>query len=206
MNGGATRTELLARRERLSLAARGRELLEHKREALLRALAEAYAEAVAGAERLEEAVERAEGALAEAVAHDGREVVRSAGFAARRPVSLEVEPMVLSGVRLVRIRGPALVRRATERGYGLTTTSPWIDGAAAAYETLLERSIEEADRELRLRRLAEELRRVTVRVNALDRVVIPSLRSDASEIARALDEREREEVYRLKRLKERGGA
>jgi vacuolar-type H+-ATPase subunit D/Vma8 len=60
--------------------------------------------------------------------------------------------------------------------------------------------------ELRLRRLAEEIGATNRRVNALATIVIPRLRAEVRLIVTRLEERERQEIYRLKRIKERKGA
>ncbi len=54
---------------------------------------------------------------------------------------------------------------------------------------------------MRLRRLAEEIGRTTRRVNALDNVLIPHLEAQRDYIQMVLEEREREDLFRLKRVK-----
>ncbi len=76
-----------------------------------------------------------------------------------------------------------------------------LDNVALAFEAELETLLEVANRELRLRRLAEAIRQTTRRVNALDHILIPRLRSQLRTIELSLAEREREDVYRLKRVK-----
>ena len=61
--------------------------------------------------------------------------------------------------------------------------------------------IELADREMRLRRLAEEIGRTTRRVNALENILIPRLQTQLDYIQMILEEREREDLFRLKRVK-----
>ncbi len=54
---------------------------------------------------------------------------------------------------------------------------------------------------MRLRRLAEEIGRTTRRVNALDNVLIPRLETEHNYIQMVLEERAREDLFRLKRVK-----
>lgn len=89
-----------------------------------------------------------------------------------------------------------------DRGYALNATSVRIDDAADAFETELELALELAGKELRLRRLVEEIATTTRRVNALDNIVIPQLERETAVIQSVLDEREREDRFRLKRAKE----
>ena len=65
--------------------------------------------------------------------------------------------------------------------------------------------LELATSELRLRRLVDEIGRTTRRVNALETVVIPRLESERARIQAILDERERQDRFRLKRFRARRG-
>jgi V/A-type H+-transporting ATPase subunit D len=55
--------------------------------------------------------------------------------------------------------------------------------------------------EVRLRKIGGEIQKTSRRVNALEQILIPSLRGEIHRILRALEERAREDVFRLKRLK-----
>jgi V/A-type H+-transporting ATPase subunit D len=68
---------------------------------------------------------------------------------------------------------------------------------------LIDLVIQLAESEMRLRRLAEEIGRTTRRVNALDNVLIPRLEAQRNYIEMVLDEREREDLFRLKRVKQK---
>ena len=63
--------------------------------------------------------------------------------------------------------------------------------------------IQSADIETRLRRLGEELQKTNRRVNALESVVIPELQVQVKFIFSALDERAREDHFRLKKVKKK---
>jgi V/A-type H+-transporting ATPase subunit D len=58
-----------------------------------------------------------------------------------------------------------------------------------------------AESELRLTRLASEIQRTSRRLNALDHLLIPRLKSEQDFIQLALDERERSDHFRLKLVK-----
>jgi V/A-type H+-transporting ATPase subunit D len=105
------------------------------------------------------------------------------------------------GVRVPVIEQQRAARPALERGYGIVGTPVAIDEAAAAYEQTVERVVQLAASELRLTRLAGEIERTTRRVNALEHVLIPRLIAERDAIQMALDERERADHFRLKRVK-----
>jgi len=58
-----------------------------------------------------------------------------------------------------------------------------------------------ASRELHLARLGEEIQETSRRINALEQLLLPALAADAARIEAALDERDREDAVRLKRLR-----
>ena len=197
----ATRAELLAKRNQINLARQGRNLLQEKRNALLKEFLRTAEQVVRGGDELEHSVGEAGTALALAEAIDGPEAVQSAAFAARDQVTLEVLGSNIMGVPIPAIEQKNVARGPLDRGYSLSSVSGRIDAAAEAYEALLNLIIELATSEMRLRRLAEEIGRTTRRVNALDNILIPRLETQTDYIQLVLDEREREDRFRLKRVK-----
>lgn len=202
----ATRSELLARRSRLQLAMRGRVLLEEKRDQLMDEFRKAADVVLAEAGQLDEMAGRARRALALAEASEGPEHVRSAALLAQRDIHLSARQTTVAGVRIAEIDYEPLGRGRLMRGHGPAGGSAHIDEAAAEYEAVVEQLLRVAAYELRLRRLSEEIGTTNRRVNALATIVIPRLKAQVRLIVSRLEERERQEIYRLKRIKERKGA
>lgn len=198
-----TRTELLARRAQVDLATHGRDLLKEKRDQLLEEFRRSAEMVLGGTVALEQAAGRGRRLLAAAERDEGPQVVGSAALATRGDIPLEVSTASIMGVRVARIEYPAVGRQRTERGYSLSGTSPRIDAVAAAFESQLDLLLEVATVELRLRRLADEIGRTTRRVNALEFSVIPRLVREQKWIESVLEERERQDHFRLKRVKDR---
>lgn len=196
-----TRKALLERKGRIQLAEQGHDILEQKRSALMKELLEVADQVMEEAGQLEQAAQRARRALAKAQAVAGREAVLSAGLAARGQVNLEVESTNVMGVRVPDIEQRQVGRSMLGRGYAITGTSTTIDEAAAAFEDEVQAIIALAESELRLRRLADEVRTVSRRSNALEQVLIPRLEAERDYIELALQERERDEHFRLKLVK-----
>ena len=197
----ATRAELLAKKNQIALARQGRDLLKEKRNALLQELVRTAEQVVRSGEELEEHAGRATVALALAEAIDGSEAIRSAAFAAQGQLMLEVTGVNIMGVPVPLIERKSVARGPLDRGYSLPNVSSRADATAEAFESLVDLTIELADSEMRLRRLAEEIGRATRRVNALDNVLIPRLETQRDYIQMMLEEREREDLFRLKRVK-----
>jgi V/A-type H+-transporting ATPase subunit D len=196
-----TRMELLAKRAQIALAQQGRDLLKEKRNALWQELLKTADVVMRESGELEQVAGQARRMLAWAEALDGREAVQSAAFAARRQVSIQVTGMNVMGVSVPMIERKKFLRSAVQRGYSLASTSTRVDKAAAQFEDELELVIDLAASEMRLRRLAEEIRKTTTRVNALEVVLLPRLEAERAYIESVLEERERQDLFRLKRVK-----
>jgi len=199
----ATRAELLQKKTQLALARQGRDLLKEKRNALLQELQRTAEQAMQGGAELERWLGQANVALALAEALDGPEAVRSAAFAAQSQLTLEISAVNLMGVAVPRIEQKSALRGPLNRGYSLPAVSNRIEATAEAFETVVDVAVKLAESELRLRRLAEEIGRTTRRVNALENVLIPRLEAERNYIQMVLEEREREDLFRLKRVKKK---
>ena len=91
--------------------------------------------------------------------------------------------------------------RLFERGYGIIGTSAAIDEAAEAYETLVDKVVLAAEVETSLIRLVEDIESTKRRVNALEFKVIPDIKETIKFISFALEEMDRDNIVRLKKLK-----
>lgn len=202
----ATRFELLAHRARLDLARRGRVLLEQKRDQLMTEFRRAAVFVLEEAVELDQISAGARHALALAEVAQGPEYVRSAAASARREIHLSARPNVVAGVHIAEIDFDPLGRGRFARGLPAVGGAAHIDEAAAEYEAVVEQLLRVAAYEMRLRRLSEEIGTTNRRVNALATVVIPRLEGETRLILSRLEERERQEIYRLKRIKERKGS
>jgi V/A-type H+/Na+-transporting ATPase subunit D len=202
----ATRSELLARRARLELARRGRALLEEKRDQLMLEFRRAADQVLAQAGELDQIAAGGRRALALAEVADGPEAVRSAALTTRRGIRLAARPVIVAGVHIAEIEFQPVARARFARGYTAGGSSAHIDAVASAFEAITEQMLRLAAYEVRLRRLTQEIGVTNRRVNALATVVIPQLEAETRLILTRLEERERQEIYRLKRIKERKGA
>lgn len=201
----ATRSELLARRTRIALAVQGRDLLTEKRTALVSELKRLSASVLESMSTLERSAFESRRVLGEAVAFDGPEAVGSAALAASGVIEVRLSAKSVAGVSIVEIEKEPVARPRTARGYSLSTTTSCADRTAESFESVLDLLLDLAATELSLRRLAEEIRSTTRRVNALEYVVVPRLENERDYIALVLEEREREDHVRLMRAKTRAG-
>lgn len=197
-----TRAELLERRAQIGLAQQGMDLLKQKRDALLMEFMGVMDETLRLSDSLQRTVSEAQYSLAVAQAVDGTVALRSAGLATKGEVVVEMTGTKIMGVSVpVVTKGESPVRSSFTRGYSVTGVSSRVDESAEKFEKILDVIIEYSDIETRLKRLGEEINKTNRRVNALEQVTIPSLREQVSYIGQTLDERAREDLFRLKKVK-----
>jgi len=198
-----TRTELLTRRAQIRLARQGADLLKGKREALVREFIAELKRFVAEREAMSRTLAAAVQALMRCLALDGREAVASVALAARRAVEVELEEKNIWGLRVSQATSDYHARPAGGHRHSAIGASARIEDATERFEETLESLLRVAPLDRKMRRLAEEIRKTTRRVNALEQRLLPALQSEVDYIRAVLDQREREDIFRLKRLKKK---
>lgn len=199
-----TRSELLERRAQIQLAQQGMDLLKQKRDALLIEFMSVMDETLRLSGMLQKATAEAQYSLAVAKSVDGNVSVRSVAMATKGDVSIDMTGTKIMGIPVpVVTKGASPVRSSFTRGYSITGVSSRIDESADKFERILDVIIEYADIETRLKRLGEEIQKTNRRVNALEQITVPSLREQVSYIRQTLDERAREDLFRLKKVKKK---
>ena len=183
----------------------GLSLLRSKREALVRELFGIMEQAVATRDLFSETLRRATVSLAVSLGTEGRAGVESATFAARRDVPLSLEEKSVWGVRYLDLRWRGVVRSADARGYAFSGVSGSTIAASREFEKALEIVLRVVSVETRLKKIGAEISKVTRRVNTFTEMVVPRLQERIRGIRLALEEREREEIFRMKRFKKRTG-
>ena len=197
-----TRAELLERRSQIMLAQQGMDLLKQKRDALLIEFMSVMDETLRLSGSLQKNVSEAQYALAVAKAVDGTVALRSAGFATKGEIVVDMSGTRIMGVSVpVVTKGESPIRSSFTRGYAVTGVSSRVDETADKFERILDVIIEYAGIETRLKRLGEEINKTNRRVNALEQITIPALRDQVTYIRQTLDERAREDLFRLKKVK-----
>jgi V/A-type H+-transporting ATPase subunit D len=125
-------------------------------------------------------------------------------MATKGEVTIDMTGTKIMGVSVpVVTKGKSPVRSSFTRGYSITGVSSRIDETADRFENILDVIIEYADIETRLKRLGEEIQKTNRRVNALEQITVPGLREQVAYIRQTLDERAREDLFRLKKVKKK---
>lgn len=193
-----TRSNLLTMRENLELAREGFEILDRKREVLTTELVAVAGDASRLQERVRGMLSEAYRALEGAQLSMGREHLEWAALSVDETVEVELRPHSIMGVVL-----PVLTAHGAppEIPYGLGDTSVLLDEVVTDFRQVLGLVPQLAEIMTTVWKLARELQKTRRRVNALQYVFIPQYEETIAYIESALEEREREEIFRLKRLK-----
>jgi V/A-type H+-transporting ATPase subunit D len=196
-----TRMELIRKNAQIKLAEQGRDLLREKMDALIREFFRIMETVSRSRDDLEGMANVAQQSLLTALATDDPVTVKSASFATKRGLSLDIKGKNIMGVPVPVIEKKRISKSVFERGYSIISVSGRIDEAAEKFEGELDLVIGLAETETALKRLGGEIQMTRRRVNALEQVLIPQLKSQAKYIESTIDEREREDLFRLKKVK-----
>jgi V/A-type H+-transporting ATPase subunit D len=196
-----TRMELLKLKRKTKLAVKGHSLLKQKRDALIMEFFAILEEAKGIRKQATEELSEAFKSVILAYATLGTAKVTQASVAVEDTSPLETGTRSIMGVKVPTLELGETERSPIERGYGLVDTSPQLDEAAGKFERALAAVVQLAEVEKTIRRLAEEIESTKRRVNALENIVIPRLTGTVKYIKMRLDEMERENFFKLKRIK-----
>ena len=196
-----TRMELMRKKSQIKIAEQGRDLLREKMDALIQEFFKILNTVSNSRDELEEVSKEADLALMIAQAVDDPVTLKSASFATRRSITVDITGKNIMGVPVPVIEKKRISKNMLERGYGIISTSGRIDETAERFEAELDLLIQLAETETAMRRLGAEIQMNRRRVNALEQILIPELKSQAKYIKNAIEEREREDLFRLKKVK-----
>jgi V/A-type H+-transporting ATPase subunit D len=196
-----TRKNLMAIEDRIELSERGHDTLEKKRDGLIMEFMDILDQAKEVRENTDEQYQRAQRAINMARAMEGDVAVRGAASALKEHPEITSESKNIMGVVVPQIESSKVKKDLDERGYGVMGTSARIDEAADAYEELLETIILAAEVETAMKKMLEEIEKTKRRVNALEFKLLPDLYDAQEYIEQKLEEQEREEIFRMKKIK-----
>lgn len=196
-----TRKNLMEIEDRIELSERGHDTLEKKRDGLIMEFMEILDQAQSVRGDVEDRYDVAQKRLNMARAMEGDVAIRGAAAALREHPEISITSKNIMGVVVPQIESMRVEKRLDQRGYGVLGTNSRIDEAAAAYERLLEEIILAAEVETAMRKMLEEIETTKRRVNALEFKLLPELEEAEEYIERKLEEQEREEIFRLKKIK-----
>lgn len=196
-NSFPTKGNLILAKNSLALAKQGYELMDKKRNILIRELMELIDKASCIQKEIDTTFTAAYDALQRANIENGILTVQE--IAATIPIEdgIRIKTRSIMGTEI------PLVEDTTENPpvYPFHDVLPSLDTAKMHFEKVKHLTIELSMIENSAYRLAANIKKTQKRANALKNITIPSYTALASSISNALEEKEREEFTRLKVIK-----
>ncbi len=195
-----TRQQLLVLREQLGAVRKGLDLLKSKREALMKEFFDIVEESVSMRDDLTGLLSRSFRDLERSKAVSGP-ALESFAHAAKRKVALDIKVKNVWGVKVPEIEETTLTRSVEARDVSPVGERADVMDVASGFEKAADLIVRIASKEVMLSRVGEMIKSDSRKINAITEMMLPAMGRRIKYIERVLEEREREEVFRLKRYK-----
>jgi len=196
----ATKIELIKIRRSMQISKMVHKILDDKREVLLKKIDEMIDEANKARADIWDPLDDIYKAIFHAYLSLGTSTIQS--LSSCTPPSINVDVHIK---RIVDVKIPAL-EISSKKGvqdltYGFSDTNSSVDQATKLIKNILPGICKAAEYENAIFSLAKELEKTQKLINALEYIIIPQYQDALSFIKSTLEEREREEFVRLKKVK-----
>lgn len=199
------RSALLDLKRKIKMTEGGHKILKMKRDGLIIEFFKTLEKARQMRAGVLSDYEAAISKIAIARAVEGDISVKSAAYALRADHQVTVGSTNIMGMKVPKVAASGSMHtKLTEKGYGVISTSAYIEEASVAFEKLLETLIRAAEIETTMKKLLDEIEKTKRRVNALEFKIIPDFKESERFVKFSLEEMERENTTRLKHQKKKG--
>ncbi len=192
-----TKGNLLSTKKSLALAKVGFELLDKKRNILIREMMSLIDRATEIQSTIDSSFSDAYKALQSANITLGFCDEISKTVPIEKSIEIDFRSIMGVEIPILRMEKPD----SNQLCYGLYQTNSKLDEAYARFQKVKELTVELAQIENSVYRLAVAIKKTQKRANALKNIMIPKFEEDVKFITDALDEKDREEFSRLKVIK-----
>ena len=196
-----TKGNLILAKNSLALASQGYELMDKKRNILIRELMALIDQAKDIQSEIDVTFQTAYRALQKANIELGISYVQEAGESIPVEDSIEIKARSIMGTEIPLVRFHK--KQEEVPTYAFYSTKESLDQARAAFDRVKELTIRLSMVEDSAYRLASSIKKTQKRANALKNITIPSYSGLVRDITNSLEEKDREEFTRLKVIKRR---
>ena len=197
-NSFPTKGNLIAAKNSLKLAKQGYELMDKKRNILIRELMDLIDRASRIQSQIDSTFRTAYGALQKANIELGIHHVEEISYSVPVEDSIRIKTRSIMGTEIPLAE---YEKKPVQPTYSFYSTRPSLDEARIAFEQVKDLTIRLSTIENSAYRLAASISKTQKRANALKNITIPSYEALIRNISDALEEKEREEFTRLKVIK-----
>lgn len=203
LNIAPTKSNLLAMKEQLAVSTNGYELLEEKREILVRELMHLVEKVKLLEKQMDKAVNQSYPAFKRMLMVDGADQIQRLSHGIHYDFHMNEKKVTIGGMGFSSID---VELPQQELFYSFNGTDANTDETVSKFFDLLSILTQMASIRTIVWRLADEVKKTQRRVNALDKMIIPQTTETKTYIESVLEERERENVFVLKALKKKNGS
>ena len=193
-----TKGNLILAKNSLTLARQGYELMDKKRNILIRELMGLIDEAKDIQEEIDKTFTYAYQCLQRANIEHGISTVEELAYTVPIEDSIRIQTRSIMGIEIPHVKYDAHENQLT---YAMDGTFESIDVAREAFRQVKDLTIKLSMVENAAYRLATSIKKTQKRANALKNITIPKFEALTKDISNALEEKEREEFTRLKVIK-----
>ena len=196
MRVALTQSNLLKLKKKLKIAKEGYDLLDEKREVMIMELMRN----IRGFKEMEEEVtgklKEAYNSLERTFVTKGKQKIKNYGEGGEEP-SIDIRMRSVMGIPVpeLLVDVPGIKVQVS-----LDSTDEYFDEALVKFRGLIDLIARWAAKEVLIWRLGSEISKTQKRVNALEKLFIPGYKKDINKIEENLEDEEREEFFRVKRL------
>jgi len=198
-----TKRNLLLARQRLALARKGYDLLDKKRHVLINELASVQYQMRQALDDLCDSMHVALSALAVAQAEMGRDKVQDVSKHMPCKAAVSISFRSIMGIEVPVATVSCVKKYDLVVPYALSETTASLDEAVLAWNKVRELIVTWTSIENTMHRLNLHIKKTQKRANALGNITIPMYEARIKYIQERLEERERDELARLKKVKRR---
>lgn len=193
-----TKGNLMLAKNSLALAQQGYELMDKKRNILIRELMDLIDRAKNIQEEIDTTFTYAYSCLQRANIDNGINLVSQVAYTVPLENSIKIQVRSVMGTEIPRVKYLPDDNKPT---YAFSATKESVDIAREAFRAVKDLTVKLAEVETSAYRLASSIKKTQKRANALKNITIPTYQSLVYTITNALEEKEREEFTRLKVIK-----
>jgi len=195
-----TKSTLMAAKSSLDFSEKGFELLDKKRNVLIREMMSYVSKAHELQNQVNMTFSKAYKALESANINSGIKNIQDIAMSVEEAKDYEILFKSVMGVEVPKI---TFERKEIEPKYGFYRSNASIDEAMKEFNNVKYLTYELAEVENAVYRLAMEVKKTQKRANALQNIQIPKFEEIVKFVTEVLEEKEREDFFRLKVVKKK---
>lgn len=193
-----TKSNLIKAKASLELSNKGFELMDKKRNVLIKEMMSLVDRAKEIQGKIFDTIQEAYDHLQKANITSGIQNVENIAHSIPKDEEYEILLKSVMGVDVPMIK---YEKKPLTPSYGFHNTNPALDAATVKFRQVRYMIYELAEIDNSIFKLAKEIQKTQKRTNALQHIQIPRYKEQVKYIQEALEEKEREDFFRLKRVK-----